>query len=340
MPAVAVLALYPQIVMVRMFYPEDVFTIRNYLKGVGGLLVDGQAGLLFQAPLWALGAVAALRWRELGAGARLGLMAAAPYLLLLFPRAEWHGGWSPPLRYVVVFLPLFALLAAHAVERFASRGVLVAAALWSAGLTLHGLASPARLFQLATGESAWGGWLSRVWEADVSRLVPSAIRPNGAAVAACAVVAGLAVWSLRRRGGAEAGRLSSAPVAALLSLAITAGFAAARVPGEAVELEDAHVRHDGGGLYPEEFTVARFRFRGGWAMHEGTSASFLFAGGRATLWYSAAEPATVQIGGQSVELAATGGAFAPAAVELPASPGRYTLECVRGAPVVDRIAAE
>ncbi|MCM2315223.1 MAG: hypothetical protein NDJ92_08735 [Thermoanaerobaculia bacterium] len=339
-PAAAVLALYPQILALRMFDPEDVFTARNYLQGTAGMLVDGQAGLLFQAPLWLLGLVAALRWRDLGASAKLGLIAAAPYLLLLFPRSEWHGGWSPPLRYVVVFLPLFALLAAHAIERITSRGAVIVAAIWSAGLTIHGLAFPTGLFQIATGESVWGRWISSASGADASRLVPSTIRPNVAAAVAIVVLAALVAWSLARRSRTAAWRPSSALVAAVLAIVLTTGFAVARRPGERVELEDAHVRHDGGSLYPEEWTVARFRFRGGWSFGEGASASFLFAGGRSTLWYSAQAPATIEIGGRRVELAPTGASFSPVAIDLPRTPGRYTLRCVKGDPVVDRIDAE
>lgn len=339
-PAAAVLALYPQIIALRMFDPDHVFTIRNYLQGIAGMLVDGQAGLLFQAPLWLLGLAAALRWRELGASTKLGLIAAAPYLLLLFPRAEWHGGWSPPLRYVVVFLPLFALLAAYAIERITSRGALVAAAIWSAGLTIHGLAFPTALFQIATGESAWGRWLSGAWGADASRLVPSTIRPNVAAVVVIVVLSALAAWSLARRSRIAAWRPSSAFVAAVLALVLTTGFAVARRPGGRVELEDAHVRHDGGALHPEEWTVARFRFRGGWSFGEGASASFLFAGGPSTLWYSAQAPAAIEIGGRRVELAPTGASFSSVAIDLPRAPGRYTLRCVKGDPVVDRIDAK
>ena len=339
-PAIAVLVIYPQIVAVRMFDPEDVFTIRNYLRGIAGLLVDGQAGLLFQAPFWLLGLTAVLGWRELGAGARLGVIAAAPYLLLLVPRSEWHGGWSPPLRYVVVFLPLFALLAAAALERITSRGAILAAAIWSAGLTLHGLAHPTSLFQIATGEGVWGRWLSHAWEADFSRLIPSLIRPNIAAVVAMVMLAAVAAWALVRRARPAVGNPSSALVAATFAVLLTTGFAVARKPGETVELEDAHVRHEGGRLYPEEFTVARFRFRGGWSLGEGERASFRFAGGRSTLWYSADAPATIDLGARRITLQPTAGVFEAVTIELPSAPDRYTLRCVKGALIVDRIAAQ
>ncbi len=32
-----------------------------------------------------------------------------PYLVLVAPRSEWYGGWSPPFRYALVALPLLAL---------------------------------------------------------------------------------------------------------------------------------------------------------------------------------------------------------------------------------------
>ena len=339
-PALAVLALYPQAVAVRMFDPEDVFTLRNYLRGLGGLLVDGQAGLLFQAPLWFLGLAAALRWRELGAAARVGLVAACPYLLLLFPRSEWHGGWSPPLRYLVVFMPLFALLAASLLERARPRGAFALAAAWSAGLAIHALAFPNALFQIASGESVWARWISAWWGADLSRLVPSAIRPNVAGVVALALVVALAARALLRRGDSERARLSPAVAAAVATIAVAAAFGVARTPGRVVELEDSHVRSNGGSLFPPPDTVARFRFDGGWQFRAGTAASFLYAGGATTLRYSAASPAAIELGGRRFALAPTGGAWATVTLDLPAAPGRYTLLCVEGDPVVDRIAAE
>jgi hypothetical protein len=114
----------------------------------------------------------------------------------------------------------------------------------------------------------------------------------------------------------------------------------AKLPGRVVELEDSHVRHLGGAPFPEVWTVARFRFQGGWQFREGASASFLYSGGASKLRYSASAPATLELGGRLVELPSTGGVYATVAVDLPAVPGRYTLRCVKGDPVVDRIAAE
>ena len=50
-------------------------------------------------------------------GFRLGMSASLLYILYLIPRSEWHGGWSPPLRYIVVLMPILALGAAVMWER-------------------------------------------------------------------------------------------------------------------------------------------------------------------------------------------------------------------------------
>src|SRR5207245_4791148 len=87
------------------------------LRRFFGLLVDGAAGILFQAPIYAFGLLAAARWRSTPGAFRLGLSASALYLLYLVPRAEWHGGWSPPLRYIVFLTPILALGVAPAWAR-------------------------------------------------------------------------------------------------------------------------------------------------------------------------------------------------------------------------------
>ncbi len=186
----------------------------KYARGMFGLLLDGQAGMLLQAPVWFAALVAALtkafsvlRSPFSGANAvpsaqdeplprrtengerrtshfaiRAASIAAVPYLILLLPREEWHGGWSPPLRYLVVFAPLVAVSAGALLER--TRAWLAPVAVWTALLAVHGVAFPWRLFHIASGESVLGEWLSIRFGSDFSRLLPSFIRPNGAAWAA------------------------------------------------------------------------------------------------------------------------------------------------------------
>jgi hypothetical protein len=114
-------------------------------------------------------------------GFRLGMSASLLYILYLIPRSEWHGGWSPPLRYIVVLMPILALGVAVVWERIGA-GTRAVIAMWTLMLVIHGAAFPWRLFHLATGENFIGESLSTIWKSDFSRLMPSFIRPNFAAV--------------------------------------------------------------------------------------------------------------------------------------------------------------
>jgi hypothetical protein len=152
-----------------------------YWLGLFGLILDGAAGIVFQAPLYALTILALPRWRSMPDGFRLGMSASLLYILYLIPRSEWHGGWSPPLRYIVVLMPILALGAAVMWERIGA-GTRAGIAIWTLMLVIHGAAFPWRLFHLATGESFIGESLSTIWQSDFSRLMPSFIRPNMAAV--------------------------------------------------------------------------------------------------------------------------------------------------------------
>jgi hypothetical protein len=152
-----------------------------YWLGLFGLILDGAAGIVFQAPLYALAILALPRLRSMPHGFRLGMSASLLYILYLIPRSEWHGGWSPPLRYIVVLMPILALSVAVMWERIGA-GTRAVIALWTVMLVIHGAAFPWRLFHLATGENFVGESLSTIWQSDFSRLMPSFIRPNMAAV--------------------------------------------------------------------------------------------------------------------------------------------------------------
>lgn len=293
--------------------------------GLFGLLLDGAQGLTFQAPFYLFGIVALTRWRSMPAAFRIGMSAAALYILYLVPRVEWHGGWSPPLRYITAFMPLLALGAAALWQRF-DFGPIALAAAWTIALVAHAMAFPWRLFHIENGENATGEMLSSIWHSDFSRLFPSFIRLNVAAyVAAIMLIVALALF--------RSGRWASPIVAAALLLA---AFVAGRRPADRIEFEDAHVIHRGGQLYPYVYQVQRFLYRGGWIMHPGDSLSFLVHGGRSILQYQAAAAATVQIGSRAYALPATGPAYGSAAVDIEHD-GRVELRCLSGAVNVDRM---
>jgi hypothetical protein len=324
-----------------------------YWLGLFGLVLDGAAGLLFQAPLYALAVVALPRWREMPKGFRLGMSASLLYILYLIPRSEWHGGWSPPLRYIVVLTPILALGAAALWER-AGAGVRTVITAWTLMLVIHGATFPWRLFHLATGENFIGESLSTTWHSDFSRLMPSFIRPNVAAivgsvalVVVLVITGGLAVARSRglvADGGPHTARprdhetprpqlkMTVAPL--VLALLLFAAFTYGRQPGDRVEFEDAHVTHNGGELFPAEWTISRFLYQGGWIVHAGDRLSFLAMGGQSTIRYQSRTGATIEIGARAFVLPPTGGAYGFAHIDLPTS-GRAELHCLDGTANLD-----
>ena len=294
-------------------------------RGLFGLLLDGAAGIAFQAPVYLLGVLALARWRSMPGGFRLGMSCSALYLLYLVPRAEWHGGWSPPLRYIVFLMPLLALGAAAIWNRVASTVILVITA-WTLAIVVHGIADPWRLFHIENGENVAGEMLSRIWHSDFSRLFPSFIRLNTAALVAAAIA--VIVFLAFRTG-----RLLH-PVVVPIALALF--FFAGRRPGTRIEFEDAHVIHRGGALDPAFYQVQRFLYRGGWIVHAGDSVSFLSRGGPATLQYAAPRRALIQLGGDAYALPATGAGYGSVTVRVPQD-GRVELRCLSGTVNLDRI---
>src|SRR5438874_5947783 len=93
---------------------------------------------------------------------RLGISASVIYLLYLVPRLEWHGGWSPPLRYIVVFMPILGLGVAAMWQRVTA-GAVVAPTVWTIALGAAGLAYPGRLFHVENGEDVIGEPVWAVW---------------------------------------------------------------------------------------------------------------------------------------------------------------------------------
>lgn len=297
-----------------------------YLLGIGGLAVDGAAGIAFQAPLYLFGLIAVARWKSMPAGFRLGMSASLLYLIYLFPRTEWHGGWSPPLRYVVVLFPILALGVAALWERIAN-GPKLAVTAWTLGLVIHGLVFPYRLFHIADGQSLLGDWLGERFHADFGRFIPSTIRPNLAAlVAGILLVVLLIVF--------RSGRTFTPAVAAFL---VAAFFVYGRRPGQRIQFEDTHVTHIGGELYPTEYQAQRFLFTGGWILRAGDSMKFLAWHGRSKLRYQSAHGATIQIASRAYVLPPTRGIeYGTIDVDIPPA-GCIELRCLAGAANLDRM---
>lgn len=335
----------------------------DYALGLAGLLADGMSGIAFQAPFYLLGLAAIVAWRRTPPSFRMGVAAATPYLLLLAPRAEWFGGWAPPLRYVVFLMPLLALGAASVIRQV-PRGVMPLIALWTAALTIHGLVWPWRLFHIFNGENAAGEWLSTRFDSDFSRLFPSFIRLNEAAWPGAAATLLFIVWLGWRgrgehgakgtRGEGSTGRDDSSvlllppssprpvfsaprvPLApSLAALAVVAFFHLGRQPASRVDFEDAHVIHRGGALSPELYTMMRTAYRGGWIVQWGESVSFLAREGRWTLHFVTGQEATIDLAGRVYRIKPSPH-YQSIEVVVPDS-GRVDLRCVTGAINIDRM---
>ena len=293
-----------------------------YALGFSGLLYDGAFGLFACAPIWLLLIPAALRLST-GGVARRGerrLLAhlaviAAPYLLVVIPRAEWYGGWSPPFRYALVVLPLLgvALAPLLAAGRGRPGARALAAALGAATLVLLlvWIVSPGWTFNFADGRTYLLDGLAGRLGMDVARFFPSSVRPRAATwlwPAATLALVPLLWWLPGRRRAAGEGSGTAAAlagIALLLAAAAALPVAAARVPTRTIEIEDPQVQKSGGHVYPERWAIERARYRGAWTLRAGERVTApVVPGGRRVRLVLTAQPIHNQPQPFALEIAA------------------------------------
>jgi hypothetical protein len=144
------------------------------------------------------------------------------------------------------------------------------------------------------------------------------------------VVGWIAFVTLRKREAI--GAWSGFVLSLLLLLFFRDGLRA----GKTIELEDAHVVHRGGELFPHEWEVARFNYDGAWRVSAGTELTFRARPGNAALRYTADAPAVIEIDGTRVALPA---AAKHVAVPITLRPraGRSELKGESGTATLDRI---
>ena len=242
--------------------------LHRYPLGLAGLFFDTAFGLFATGPVWVL----VFAWgRDKAAAVGRLLWIMTPYLVVLIPRSEWYGGWSPPFRYGCVALPLFALLLVPPLERRRGAGARVLLGGLGAAtalLTALWVARPGWTYNISDGRGHLVDFLSIALGIDASRFFPSATRPNLALLVwpPLVVLAVLLLWRGRRRAPAALAWLGAAlPLAGLA--AVAAG--AHHLPTRLVEAEDPYVVHDGGSPWPYVWAVGRPRFRGGWKLRPG-----------------------------------------------------------------------
>lgn len=251
-----------------------------YLSGGIGLFWDAAFGLFACAPLWALVLPALLLLAARRHRLVLHLAALTlPYLVIVAPRTEWYGGWSPPFRYALIALPLLAIAL---VPLFAgrrgpgARALIASLAAATLALTIVWLVMPGWTYSFANGRTYPLDHLSERLGTDLARFFPSSVRTRPATwiwpPVSLALVA-LAWWLPSRRERVSAG--SSGEAAALAGVALLLFGAAAlpalaaRTPTRIAELEDPQVWKSGGHLHPDVWVIERARYRGGWVLRVG-----------------------------------------------------------------------
>ncbi len=247
-----------------------------YLLGATGLFWDVAFGLFACAPLWLLLLPAALAALRRGERLLFDLVVfVSPYLVIVVPRNEWYGGWSPPFRYALVALPLLALLLVPLLARRRRAGarLLVAVlALLTGALTLLWVIEPGWTYNFADGRTYLLDYLSQHLGADVARFFPSSVRPRAATwvwPAATLLLVPLLWWWPRRR--LATGRAAAWGGALLLAAGAALPGAAERLPSQRVEIEDPWLRQQEGHPFPQRWVIERTRYRGGWVLREGAA---------------------------------------------------------------------
>jgi hypothetical protein len=254
------------------------YGLASYLKGGFGLFYDAGFGLFGCTPVWlvlipAAGLLIARRSRLL-----LHLVALSlPYLMVVAPRLEWYGGWSPPFRYALIAVPLLAVGLIPLLADWRRPGALALLGGLSAltlVLTLVWVTVPGWTYNFADGRTYLLDALSGRLGMDVARFFPSSVRPRMATWVWPLVTIPLIplLWWLPSPGRRPVFRPASAALAGIALLLAGAALlpaAAARVPTGVVEFEDPQVWKSGGNLHPDRWIVERTRYRGAWVLRVG-----------------------------------------------------------------------
>lgn len=241
----------------------------DYLSAPLAVLFDNAFGLFFASPLWLLlipGVFLARRERR-----RLVadlLIVAIPYVLLLGPRKEWYGAWSPPFRYPLVFLPLLALLLVPSFaqkDRKWMRVAIVALLIVTGAVVLVHVVIPGWTYNFGDGRSHIVDGLTRFLGADVSRFFPSFVRVRSANLVW--LISTVLLAALLARATHQRTFLTEAVATFVVFGAFTLGVVAARTrPPRVIEFEDPYIARVGGSQFPDRWTRGRVSFRGAWKL--------------------------------------------------------------------------
>ena len=248
----------------------------NFARGAAGMFYDSAFGLFPSAPIWCLLLPALALWlfsRHRGSLPVDLAVVAGPYLFFVAPRIEWFGGWSPPFRYALVFLPLLAIGLVPVLERRghpAIRTLIAAVGAVTLVLTIVWVVIPGWTYNFADGRTHLLDEAGVRLDADVARFFPSTIRPRPAtwwwlAASLLLIPAGVLAGRSDRRS-----RASPSWGVALLLLLLAGLPAAGRFfPTRVVHLEDGFVGKYLGSVHPPTWTLQRPKYHGGWSLPAG-----------------------------------------------------------------------
>lgn len=242
-------------------------------QGAFGLFYDAAFGLFGVAPWWLLLLPAAVRVWQLQRSLWFELaVVAGPYLLLLWPRSEWYGGWAPAFRYGVVFLPLLAMLLLHLDDDRSRPGFRWASAIlasWTLLLSTVWVVKPGWTYNFADGTTHLWDHLSVYLDLDLTRFFPSYVRPRLASWLWPAASLALIPLVLSTRRGRWTPRTWTVTAAMLLLGPLALVSLASRTPTIVVQVEDGHVVKQQGQPFPPRWSMRRADYRGGWQIPPG-----------------------------------------------------------------------
>ncbi|MDX1383162.1 MAG: hypothetical protein R3190_05920, partial [Thermoanaerobaculia bacterium] len=284
-----------------------------FARGLAGIFFDASFGLIPAAPIWLLLAPATVavfrRHRRL---LGYGLLIGAPYLAFVVADAAWYGGWCPPFRYPLLFLPLLATLLVPLLDPPPGAGaktLLWALLLPTVALAVLWVTVPGWTYNHALGRSHLIDHLSNMVGADVSRFTPSYFRPRLASWLwpLLAVPGAFALWQVRGRRLRRLAFLGAAVAVAALPVAM---FAAQRLPTRVLELEDPVGRRGDGPLFPHRWEPTRTAYPGSWRIWDGDRVSWRLVPGsdrfdlELTLYFShRCESAAIELAADDTPLA-------------------------------------
>ncbi len=277
----------------------------DFARGGVGMFYDTAFGLFPNAPVWllllpALGlslgqlrsgrgiiprALRALRGcsgrrRRPSRSPRLLVdltITALPYVLLVAPRIEWYGGWSPPFRYTMVFLPLLAVGLVPLLEhrgRAPLRMLIVGLGATTLVLSVVWVVIPGWTYNFADGRTHLLDQAGVHLGFDVARFFPSTVRPRAAtwvwlAGSLLLVPFGLPGAALGSRPRARQRWPSSSGLAVVLLMLAALPLAGRLLPTRVVHLEDGFVGKHLGSVYPPRWILQRPIYTGGWKIPAG-----------------------------------------------------------------------